>query len=153
MSLTRRTVIALASLLVFALTASVGVAAKSAALPTIAPADLAAILKKPASPQPLIIQVGFKTLFDQARIPGSEFIGPGADGTGLGMLRKRLASLKKDTFIVLYCGCCPLDHCPNVRPAEQLLTSMGFTNAKMLLLPENFGADWVNKGYPTQKGK
>lgn len=150
MHLTRRAVVSLFAMMLVAGTA--GVSAKTA-LPTISPADLAAILKKPASPQPLIIQVGFKSMFDQAHIPGSEYIGPGADGTGLGMLRKRLASLKKDTFIVLYCGCCPLDHCPNVRPAEQLLTSMGFTNAKMLLLPENFGADWVNKGYPTQKGK
>lgn len=152
MSLTRRAVVALFLLLLVA-GASSRVSAKSTALPTIAPADLVAIMKKPASPQPIIIQVGFKTLFDQAHIPGSEYIGPGADGTGLGMLRQRLAKVKKDAFIVLYCGCCPLEHCPNVKPAEQLLTSMGFTNAKMLLLPENFGADWVAKGYPTQKGK
>lgn len=149
MSLTRRTALSLLSLLLVA--GSAGLHAK--ALPTIAPADLVAILKKPSSPQPLIIHVGFRTLFDQAHIPGSEYIGPGDDGTGLVRLRKRLASVKKDTFIVLYCGCCPLDHCPNVRPAEQLLTTMGFTNARMLLLPQNFGADWVAKGYPTATGK
>ena len=151
MTMTRRTALGLFTVPFLAIPA--GLAAAPAALPTIAPADLVAILKKPASPQPLILQVGFKSLFDQAHIPGSEYIGPGADGTGLGALRKRLASLKKDTFIVLYCGCCPLDHCPNVKPAEQLVTSMGFTNAKMLLIPENFGANWVAKGYPTQKGK
>ncbi len=135
----------------------IGGATSAAAQPatpnTITPAALAAILRKPASPQPLLIQVGFKTLFDQAHIPGSEYIGPGADGTGIGQLRKRLTPLKRDAFIVIYCGCCPLDHCPNVRPAESLLTAMGFTNAKMLLMPENFGADWVSKGYPTTKGK
>jgi len=149
MSLTRRTTLVVLSLLLVA--GSAGLQAK--VLPTIAPADLVAIMKKPSSPQPLIIQVGFKSMFDQAHIPGSEYIGPGADGTGLGLLRRRLATLKKDTFIVLYCGCCPLEHCPNVKPAEELVTSMGFTNAKMLLLPQNFGADWVAKGYPTQKGK
>ncbi len=127
--------------------------AQRAASNTIAPAALAAILKRPASPQPLIIQVGFRNLFDQAHIPGAEFIGPGADGTGIGQLRKRLTPLKRNTFIVLYCGCCPLDVCPNVRPAENLLTAMGFTNAKMLIIPENFGVDWVAKGYPTTKGR
>lgn len=151
MRLTRRAALSLFAVPLLA--ASARVSAKSPALPTMSPADLAAILKKPSSPQPLVIQVGFKSMFDQARIPGSEYIGPGADGTGLGLLRKRLSALKKDAFIVLYCGCCPLDHCPNVKPAEQLVTSMGFTNAKMLLIPENFGADWVAKGYPTQKGK
>lgn len=151
MRITRRCLVVIFALILVG--AATTASARAAALPTMAPAELAAILKKPATPQPIMIQVGFKTLFDQAHIPGSEYIGPGADGTGLGQLRKRLASVKKDAFIVLYCGCCPLDHCPNVRPAEQLLTSMGFTNAKMLLLPQNFGADWVAKGYPTQKGK
>ena len=132
-------------------TSATPVAAK--ALPTMAPADLVAMMAKKTAPQPLIIQVGFKSLFDQAHIPGSEYIGPGADGTGLGALRKRLATVKKDALIVIYCGCCPLDHCPNVKPAEELLQSMGFTNAKMLLIPNNFGADWVSKGYPTEKSK
>ncbi len=54
---------------------------------------------------------------------------------------------------MLYCGCCPWDRCPNVRPAAALLTSMGFTNMKVLHIANNFGADWVAKGYPTQKGQ
>jgi len=149
MQLTRREVASL-----FFLTLVAGASRLGAkALPTISPTDLVAILKKPASPQPLIIQVGFKSMFDQAHIPGSEYMGPGANSTGLGLLRQRLATLKKDAFIVLYCGCCPLDDCPNVKPAEALVTSMGFTNTKMLLIPQNFGADWVAKGYPTQKAK
>ena len=120
---------------------------------TIAAADLAALLKKPAAERPLIIQVGFKVMFEQAHIPGSEYIGPGDDGTGIGQLRKRVASLKRDAAIVLYCGCCPWDRCPNVQPAAAALTAMGFTNMKVLRIPDNFGADWVAKGYPTEKAR
>ena len=30
---------------------------------------------------------------------------------------------------------------------------MGFTNVKVLYLANNFGADWVDKGYPVAKGE
>jgi len=30
---------------------------------------------------------------------------------------------------------------------------MGFTNVKVLYIADNFGADWVDKGYPTAKGE
>jgi len=29
---------------------------------------------------------------------------------------------------------------------------MGFTHLRVLVLPQNFAADWVDKGYPVQKG-
>lgn len=29
---------------------------------------------------------------------------------------------------------------------------MGFTNVKVLYLPDNFGADWADKVYPVEKG-
>ncbi|PYQ37297.1 MAG: rhodanese-like domain-containing protein, partial [Acidobacteria bacterium] len=47
---------------------------------------------------------------------------------------------------------CPWDHCPNVKPAVDALQKMGFRNVKVLYIGENFGSDWVNKGYPTAKG-
>jgi hypothetical protein len=28
---------------------------------------------------------------------------------------------------------------------------MGFTNVKVLYIAQNFGADWVNKGYPVEQ--
>jgi len=55
-------------------------------------------------------------------------------------------------LIVLYCGCCPWNHCPNVKPAYDALQAMGFRNLKVLYIANNFGADWVDKGYPTAKG-
>jgi hypothetical protein len=54
--------------------------------------------------------------------------------------------------VVLYCGCCPLDKCPNLRPAFLALRDAGFARLRVLLLPNNFNADWVEKGYPVEKG-
>lgn len=116
------------------------------------PDELFRILQSPQSEKPLIIQVGFHTLYEQAHIPSSEYIGPASSPSGLQQLRKRVASLPRTRFIVIYCGCCPWDHCPNVKPADEALRAMGFTNVKVLHISDNFGADWVDKGYPVTKG-
>lgn len=116
------------------------------------PDELVKILQSPRSEKPLMIQVGSHVLYTQAHIPGSEYIGPASGETGLQSLRKRVASLPRSTFIVLYCGCCPWSHCPNVKPADVALRAMGFTNVKVLYIANNFGADWVEKGYPVGKG-
>lgn len=116
------------------------------------PDELVKILQSPKSEKPLMIQVGSHVLYTQAHIPGSEYIGPASSETGLQSLRKRVASLPRSTFIVLYCGCCPWSHCPNVKPADDALRAMGFTNVKVLYIANNFGADWVEKGYPVGKG-
>lgn len=116
------------------------------------PEDLAKILKAAKDPRPLLIDVGFRTLFDQAHIPGSEYIGPASTDPGLAQLRERLKAVKHDEFIVIYCGCCPWIHCPNVKRASDTLAALGFTNFKILYIANNFGTDWVDKGYPTDKG-
>ena len=117
------------------------------------PDDLVKILQSPKAEKPLIIQVGFHTLFAQAHIPGAEYAGPGSTDAGLDQLRKRVASLSRDKFILLYCGCCPWDHCPNLQPAADTLRGLGFTNVKVLYIANNFGADWVDKGYPVVHGE
>jgi len=122
----------------------------SAAL--IKPAELAKILKSTTGGKPLILQIGFHMLYQQAHIPGAEYAGPASDANGRKMLTDRVKSLPHNKEIVLYCGCCPWSHCPNVQPAYALLHSMGFTNVKVLFLVNNFGTDWVYKGYPTVKG-
>jgi len=116
------------------------------------PAELAKALQSSVSEKPLMIQVGSHVLYSQAHIPGSEYIGPAASATGIEQLRKRVASLPKNSYIVVYCGCCPWDHCPNVKPADDALHVLGFTNVKILYIANNFGADWVDKGYPVVKG-
>jgi thiosulfate/3-mercaptopyruvate sulfurtransferase len=116
------------------------------------PDELVKILQSAKSEKPLMIQVGSHVLYTQAHIPGSEYIGPASSETGVQSLRKRVESLPRNKFIVLYCGCCPWSHCPNVKPADDALHLMGFTNVKVLYVAKNFGADWVEKGYAVGKG-
>jgi 3-mercaptopyruvate sulfurtransferase SseA len=112
------------------------------------PEELKSLLNATGASRPLILQVGSRIMYDQAHIPGSEFTGPGSREEGLSLLRNRVKGLAKDSFIVLYCGCCPWNRCPNVGGAYQTLHEMGFTNVKVLYIADNFGSDWVNKGYP-----
>jgi thiosulfate/3-mercaptopyruvate sulfurtransferase len=119
----------------------------------IAPEELVKLLQHSGKQTPLLIQVGSHVLYAQAHIPGSEYIGPASSEAGLQQLRKRVQPLPRTKFIVLYCGCCPWSHCPNVKPADDALQAMGFTSVKVLYLSDNFGANWVEKGYPTAKGE
>lgn len=142
-------------LLVGATLISVVFAYQASSIPSsrlINPAELAKALQSPGTKKPLMIQVGSHVLYSQAHIPGSEYIGPAASAAGIEQLRKRVASVPKNTPIVLYCGCCPWDHCPNVKPADDALQALGFTNVKVLYIANNFGTDWVDKGYPVAKG-
>lgn len=118
----------------------------------IQPADLAATLRSATAPKPLILQVGFRTLYAQAHIPGAEYVGAASEAIGLRALRERVATLPKDSAIVIYCGCCPWDHCPNIGKAFAALHALGFTELKVLYIADNFGTDWVNRGYPVTKG-
>jgi thiosulfate/3-mercaptopyruvate sulfurtransferase len=142
-------------LMLIAALVSVVFAYQASSIPSsrlINPAELAKALQSSGSQKPLMIQVGSHVLYSQAHIPGSEYIGPAASAAGIERLRKRVASMPKNTSIVLYCGCCPWDHCPNVKPADDALQALGFTNVKVLYIASNFGADWVDKGYPVAKG-
>lgn len=118
----------------------------------IQPEALVKILQT-STTKPLMIQVGSRVLYEQAHIPGSEYIGPASSAAGLEKLRQRLQSLPRGKSVILYCGCCPWSHCPNVKPAWDLAHSMGFSKLKVLYIADNFGADWVDKGYPTAKGQ
>ncbi len=119
----------------------------------IEPEELVKILQAPTGEKPLMIQVGSHVLYEQAHIPGSEYIGPASSESGIQQLRERVQPLPRKKFIVIYCGCCPWSHCPNVKPADDALRALGFTNVKVLYIPENFGANWVAKGYPVAKGE
>jgi thiosulfate/3-mercaptopyruvate sulfurtransferase len=116
----------------------------------IQPAELAATLK--SGPKPVILQVGFKVMYDEAHIPGAQYAGPGSKDDGIAALKETAASIGKSQEVILYCGCCPWEHCPNVAAAWRTLKELGFTNLKVLYIPKNFGADWVEKGYPVVKG-
>jgi hypothetical protein len=117
------------------------------------PQGLVRLLKAPKDQRPLVLQIGSRVLFDEAHIPGSEYIGPASQEAGLQALRHRAQALPRDKFLVIYCGCCPWSKCPNIRPAYRELISMGFTHLRVLYLRDNFGANWVSQGYPTEKGE
>lgn len=95
---------------------------------------------------PLIISMG-----PGALIPGSVDIGPGNEADNIAELKTLLSSKKKSDKVVVYCGCCPFDRCPNVRPAIAALKEAGFTNYSLLNLKTNLKTDWIDKGYPTTK--
>jgi thiosulfate/3-mercaptopyruvate sulfurtransferase len=117
------------------------------------PEDLLPLLQSTSGQKPLVLNVGPSILYMQAHIPGSEYIGTTDGKMSLERLRTRVKSLPHDQSIVLYCGCCPWSRCPNIRPAYNALHAMGFTKVKVLYIADNFGTDWVDKGYPTIKGQ
>lgn len=117
------------------------------------PEDLVRILKSNEKEKPVILQVGSRVMFSQAHIPGSEYAGPGSQQSGIQSLEDTVSALPKNRHIILYCGCCPWNRCPNVGPAYKRLHDLGFTHVQVLYLANNFGDDWVNKGYPAVKGK
>lgn len=106
-----------------------------------------------SSQKPIVLYVGPKAFYQQAHVPGAEYIGATAKPEGLAQLHSRAASLKHDVPVVIYCGCCPWDHCPNIRPAYDELHKMGFTNLKVLYLAGTFGTSWAEKGLPVEKGQ
>lgn len=134
-----------------------GTASRIPATDLLQPAELAQILQSSNSDskkeKPLVLQVGSLLMFTQAHIPGAEFAGAGGKEEGLRALKERASKLDRGQFVVLYCGCCPWGRCPNIWPAYQQMRSLGFTNLKVLYIADNFGADWVDKGYPVTKGQ
>lgn len=111
----------------------------------IAPATLAALIKNPKASQPIIFNIGVVE-----NIKGARHIGKASDKENLEQFRKALSSIPKSNSIVVYCGCCPFDRCPNIRPAFEMLKAQGFKNGKLLNLPTNIKVDWIDKGYPIE---
>ena len=107
------------------------------------PAVLASILRNPKATKPLIFNIG---VVDD--IKGAKNMGAASEKENLARLKKTLSKLPKNTPIVIYCGCCPFDRCPNIRPAFDALKDGGFTKGLLLNLPTNVKTDWISKGYP-----
>jgi thiosulfate/3-mercaptopyruvate sulfurtransferase len=117
----------------------------------IQPNELVSMMQGPE--KPLVFQVGSHVLYAEAHIPGSEYVGAAKSSEGIAAFRDRLSKVSKDQLIVIYCGCCPWGRCPNMRPAFEQLHAMGFTRVRALYLENNFGKDWVDKGYPVDNGR
>ncbi len=86
-----------------------------------------------------------------AIIKNSIDIGETRHEENLNKLKKKLASNSNKSEIIFYCGCCPFNDCPNIRPAFSLANSLGFKNHKLLNLANNLKSDWIDKNYPIQQ--
>ncbi len=114
------------------------------------PAVLADLIKGPKPPT--VICVAFPVLYHLKHISHASFAGPGSKPEGIEMLKKAVANFPKDADLVIYCGCCPMVKCPNMRPAYRALKEMGFTHIRILDIPTNMNTDWYTKNYPTEEG-
>ena len=117
----------------------------------IEPADFAAALKADVK-HPTILCVAFPTLYNSKHITDALFFGQGSKPEGIEALKKAVAGWPKDKDIVMYCGCCPMKQCPNIRPAYRTLKELGFTNVRVLVIPTNMQTDWYSKNYPFEPG-
>lgn len=107
------------------------------------PADLAASIANSKANKLHVFNIGVVE-----DIKGAKNIGGASDKSNLEKFKQELSKLPKSAQVVVYCGCCPFERCPNIRPAFNLMKSMGFVNGKLLNIPTNLKQNWIDKGYP-----
>jgi thiosulfate/3-mercaptopyruvate sulfurtransferase len=120
--------------------------------PLFPPANLAARIADVAAGKIVVLYVGPDVLFAKGHIPGARQIAEASSEEGKHALDLALASAAADAEVVVYCGCCPVKSCPNVRPASAALRARGRANTWVLDLPTRFATDWTDKGYPVERG-
>lgn len=141
----------LAAASVFPLTLAQNAPNPWSATQTVQPGDLLKELSDPKS-APAILFVGFQRLFTAGHIKGAQYHGTGGSADGLAEIKSWAASQPRSLNLVIYCGCCPMERCPNIRPAFTALRDLGFTKLRVLVLPTSFAVDWAEKGFPYDKG-
>jgi thiosulfate/3-mercaptopyruvate sulfurtransferase len=119
---------------------------------TVQPADLVKELGD-SKAAPTVVFVGFKRLYTSGHIKGAQYRGTAANEDGLKELKTWAAFLPRSTSLIIYCGCCPMERCPNIRPAFTALRDLGFTKLRLLILPTSFAVDWAEKGYAYDKNQ
>ncbi len=119
--------------------------------PLFEPATLAARLAEVKSGKLAVWFVGPSILF-RHHIPGARNLGEVSTPEGKAAIEAELKKTPAETEIVLYCGCCPVSHCPNVRPASALIRASGRPKTYVLNLPTRFATDWADPGFPVEQG-
>jgi thiosulfate/3-mercaptopyruvate sulfurtransferase len=114
----------------------------------LAPADLVSQLQN--TNRPVVISVAFPFLYRQKHIIHAQFAGPTSKPEGIDALKQSVANVPKHAEIVIYCGCCPMVKCPNIRPAYSALKQLGYSKIRVLDLATDFHTDWTAKGYPVE---
>jgi hypothetical protein len=128
-----------------------GAAVEETIGPLLAPSALAARLDEVKGGNVVVLYVGPDTLFGRGHVPGARKVGAIDSDEGRRVLSDVLAKVPAANEIVLYCGCCPVKSCPNVRPASAAVRALGRSNAHVLDLPTRFATDWTDKGYPVER--
>jgi len=118
---------------------------------TVQPSALAKELEN-SKTAPMVVFAGFGRLYTAGHIKGAEYHGTASKQEGLKEFTTWAAALPRTASIVIYCGCCPMDRCPNIRPAFKALEALGFQQVRVLILPNDFATDWAGKGLPYEKG-
>jgi len=111
----------------------------------IQPQELANQINNPKVAKPVIFNVG-----NVDQIKGAIHIGSVSEADGMKKFKFEVSKVFPDKVVVVYCGCCSSDNCPNIRPAIKYLNDMGFKNAKVLNIPVGIKEDWVQKGFPVE---
>jgi len=117
----------------------------------LAPADLAKRLT--GGDKPLMIFIGPAYLYRAKHIAGSLDAGMASKPEGIEGLMKLVKGRAPGGEIILYCGCCPMNVCPNIRPAVKALKEAGFTKVRLLEIPSRLADDWTAKGYPVESAR
>jgi hypothetical protein len=112
------------------------------------PAGLAKAIQ--SGKAPIILSVAFPVLYKGKHIVHAINAGPTSKPEGLEALKDAVAKLPQDSDLVIYCGCCPMVKCPNIRPAYRTLKELGFTHVRVLSLATNLHTDWVSKDFPAE---
>ena len=111
----------------------------------IQPQELANQINNPKAVKPIIFNVG-----NDDQIKGAIQIGAVNEEAGMKKFKFEVSKIFPDKEVVVYCGCCSSDNCPNIRPAIKYLNENGFKKAKVLNIPVGIKEDWVQKGFPVE---
>ena len=106
-----------------------------------------------SSAPPYVLCVSDSVSYRPRHIAHAIFAGPGATPDGIAMVKAAASALSKEDPVVIYCGCCPMNKCPNVRPAYTALKQLGFTHVRVLDVMTNFESEWYRMGYPAESGE
>lgn len=109
------------------------------------PKELATLLQSDSKNIPAILNVG-----PMGNIKSAIKVGEVASLQGINKLVSVATAIPKNKDVVIYCGCCSYDNCPNIRPAFTKLKELGFKNCKVLNITESLRVDWQAKGYPME---
>ncbi len=101
--------------------------------------------------KPVVVCTAPPVMYRAGHIPGAVLHGPATSASVVNGLKAWASTLPKSSSVVIYCGCCPLEHCPNLRPSYAALKDLGLRQLRVLLLPNDFGTDWVRPGFPVER--